>query len=760
MNQWNLLPDAFTSIHVFEIRPVDPLEAHPHAVLGLRLAILSRSLSACNIPAVYLTARPSYSESPIECNLVLAFDLWNNLDEAQLPPWSQCNGWFWNPSTLYSGGISDHFSRALTLYYYYHFLSSNLVYFSSFLLFPGFALRPDPFIFQPVAVRIRGAVRIRIIQQSGLQAVICPRSPPPIGSFLLIPPHEQAFSITEIDTSTISVKSLTQDILTIPITTKYVWLTGRSSLLQSVFAVAPAAPEPVAIEPPRPAPSLCGFSGLDFFSFTEREIEEWLNVQTAPEPERPPELPEGEAFLECSELEAAQILVEEIRDPALRRRISDAAFFSLQVFPLNCIVHPASFFQRCIGVGDRSVAPLCAVSAVDSAPLGVPRLVVSVQEKADTVAADQAVAKCLAGAAQSISGRKDVWYVGFFADGLGCAEGLLANYTAQFAHFYAHFGFGAAKRFPMRDGRGFVGFPAGQLEAGIADFFAKLRATQFRCLRLVAFVVGERSLELQNGVPAVFSFLRLATLRAAADAEIQSRAFLVYSAVRQPNVALREPLPGMLRLRCQPPFLLSRENRIAMHIAWDFGTDKSVWIDDAGSIFHVEPNFKLERAKKVFDEIRAEWKASVTFCVLADGLDARQVAECRQNLPAGVPLFAVFPAPAVQGTFERQGIEDYVVFAEPELVGDGGEWEDPIALCYVLSREHPTYKAAIYAGGGRDDLNRFVTAMSQLSWLSVRPGCELRTAGLPPHINALIGQIGAPTSTVTRFDFLPDLDEF
>lgn len=79
----------------------------------------------------------------------------------------------------------------------------------------------------------------------------------------------------------------------------------------------------------------------------------------------------------------------------------------------------------------------------------------------------------------------------------------------------------------------------------------------------------------------------------------------------------------------------------------------------------------------------------------------------------------------------------------------------PSATCYVLSKYQPPYMTSIYRGGSRDQLLNYVTKMSHLSWLSVKPGDEKRTISYPPHICALLRKNDCSCLTISRFEFLP-----
>ena len=83
----------------------------------------------------------------------------------------------------------------------------------------------------------------------------------------------------------------------------------------------------------------------------------------------------------------------------------------------------------------------------------------------------------------------------------------------------------------------------------------------------------------------------------------------------------------------------------------------------------------------------------------------------------------------------------------------------PSATCYVMSKFQPPYMASIYRRGGNQQLLEYVTKMSHLSWLSVKPGDEKRTISYPPHICALLRKNNCTCLTISRFEFLPSQEK-
>ncbi|KAK8888056.1 hypothetical protein M9Y10_039116 [Tritrichomonas musculus] len=83
----------------------------------------------------------------------------------------------------------------------------------------------------------------------------------------------------------------------------------------------------------------------------------------------------------------------------------------------------------------------------------------------------------------------------------------------------------------------------------------------------------------------------------------------------------------------------------------------------------------------------------------------------------------------------------------------------PSVTCYVMSKYQPPYMVSIYRNGNDQQLLKYVTKVSHLSWLSVKPGDEKRTISYPPHICALLRKNDCRCLTISRFEFLPSQEK-
>jgi hypothetical protein len=190
-------------------------------------------------------------------------------------------------------------------------------------------------------------------------------------------------------------------------------------------------------------------------------------------------------------------------------------------------------------------------------------------------------------------------------------------------------------------------------------------------------------------------------------------------------------------------------------------------MDDIGSVLHVLPRTNLDVVARLLNDFTmflTTCDTRVTFAVLGEGISSELFAAIERRfgqLLKQTSIFAVAPAPAVQVIFKDKFDDDVVVTAAFEQVAEG-TFMQPLATCVVASQSQPPYTCSLYYSAQRGEpeglLIEYVTNMSHLSWLSVKPGSEKRTISYPPHICALLRKNHGETLVVSRFEFLPSTE--
>ena len=148
-----------------------------------------------------------------------------------------------------------------------------------------------------------------------------------------------------------------------------------------------------------------------------------------------------------------------------------------------------------------------------------------------------------------------------------------------------------------------------------------------------------------------------------------------------------------------------------------------------------------------------------TLSILAEGLSASFLEEFKSKLDQDILLFSVYPASTVQILFDEDFDDDVIIEDVQQIAfSEQEKYLEPISSVYIASKYHPSYKASVYHGS-KEDLIEYVKTMSNLSWLSVKPGQEKRTISYPPHICALLRKNGCDTTVLSKFEFLPTTEQ-
>jgi hypothetical protein len=197
------------------------------------------------------------------------------------------------------------------------------------------------------------------------------------------------------------------------------------------------------------------------------------------------------------------------------------------------------------------------------------------------------------------------------------------------------------------------------------------------------------------------------------------------------------------------------------------------WTDDIGSILQFWPETPLPKLAQLMNDVVSllhKTDIEFTVSVFAEGISKELREECERefaSLSGRVTLLAVAPAPTVQVLFPVAFEDDSVIFADAEQFRqsfDKQDYEKPLATCYVVPQTLPAYAVSLYVSGREEEepekvIMDYVTAVSNLSWLSVKPGSEKRTISYPPHMVALMRKMSLPTIFISRYEFLPSVEK-
>jgi hypothetical protein len=302
----------------------------------------------------------------------------------------------------------------------------------------------------------------------------------------------------------------------------------------------------------------------------------------------------------------------------------------------------------------------------------------------------------------------------------------------------------------------------------VDEFFRSQPETQFRESPLLCFIIAPRTYDPAFDPPALITWIAPQTVTAATHTDLRTIAFVLYSRIRifTPPATECDLFYGF---RYQPPFLLRRSGDVMrIHIAWDPLTHMTAWIDDIGSVLAVRPGVEIVNLRRIVSELKdqfADIDIEVTLSVLGEGITEEQFGFLENRVSVEnerMSVYAISPAPAVQVCFGQEFEDDALLIEKREQIWEG-EFRQPLATGFVISKKKPAWMCSLYESESRESpptvLFDFVKEMSSLSWLSVKPGAEKRTVSYPPHIAALLSQNGTDTRIVGRFEFLPSSED-
>ncbi|KAK8877837.1 hypothetical protein M9Y10_004600 [Tritrichomonas musculus] len=562
------------------------------------------------------------------------------------------------------------------------------------------------------------------------------------------------------------------------------------------------------------------FKPVDFHDYTPEDIESFLDELFSDSEKSSTDNCniQNKMIIEYPEFTIGQIISQMISDSSkkeeIKRCIRNGDLPSTRVNLTMAVSTFLSFFRFDFGFAD--VKPpfhaqnLMTCSSCRYEKLGIPSVLVNFQGKLKSIPANTVIDQWEEERIQPISGPKSAHFVVFSLSSI--LPSSVKTFFSQFCNTYNMLNFGALSPLQRDEPFHFLSFE--EMPFAIESFFSKNSQTQFQQYPVLSFIVAPPIYNSDFMPHSIISYVRPESILSASEEEMKTLAFVVYSRIRTFN-----PCPfGMIDIgnhetsilffgfRYEPPFLLPRQNEnleknqfmndigqsitnsilsdsndgekkkdgsMTIHIAWDEATKMSSWIDDTGSILHVLPNTDFKKMNRLINDaclLLSGIEIKFTLSILAEGITNELFKEINDTFGKAMnnfSLFAVSPAPTVQVLFEEQFEDDAVIFAPAEQFLEscnGSDYMKPQSTCYVVAHTLPAYSISLYSNPvwnwkpANDFVFEYAKQMSHLSWLSVKPGSEMRTISYPPHICALLRKTGACVKRVSRYEFLPSLE--
>lgn len=780
--EWNLDQREFQIIEIIQIQLIQGQTDLSDSNEKLRLLVLSHQIAQFGIPAFFLESSPSYVKENFSMNpVVMVFDFADSLKNFQIPPFFNLTTFTINFETTFTSEISDHIQRALMLLYYYKHYDHSPLYHTSFLLFPSTDIWYDPFLVQFIPVRIQGRLRFRTLVLNELKIQIDCKSSIKPQSIVLISPFEHPFFV--IDSNDIQITAQYVD--------KTIHTFSKSEIRVSrVLKPSPSlfcAFQDIGTIKSNSTTSSESFSQIyetgSNFVLSEEELRDFFNEKI--ESKYKKELEEMQ--IESSEFKDSPatidvILTEQIMDSKFRKQVSNT-LKPLCLFPSKkqdvtlSITQYDTYYEKNYGLSKMSVESvpksIYSKASIPSIKIEIPNVIVAQKGQIFEISAKNVIKSWIPDMLRPISGPKNAHYK-VYADSI-----LSENHTKQFLseliHEYSLLGFGKldaySKEYP------FCFSNPEEIKGHISTFIGENKLLEFNKYPTIIFIFVDKEYRksIQPNMHTIFIDPHYVN-----DSNIEyfkELSFHVYSQIRIfsdiPSIEVVDiiktfnpknfiPTDIFFGFRYQPPFLLQRmqANTLIIRVFWDPISTETVWTDDAGSTLHVVKMKNLSAITSAFDDLLKVFndiKLILSIGIVADCISPR-IIDSVKNM-SNINLYTITATPYVQVYRSSKFKEDSIIFTNYEqtsTIPDGNV--KPLLSCFVVSKRFPSYQLSLYFTSNSnqmDTLKSIATNLSNLSWLSVKPGSEKRTVGYPPGLNLLFQKMPANSHAVNLFEFLP-----
>ncbi|EAX92157.1 hypothetical protein TVAG_383300 [Trichomonas vaginalis G3] len=787
--QWNLSQNELAEVEIIQICITDEyLDDNPLAN-QMRLLILSHSLAIRKYFAIFRDKCPTYSKYPTDSSTVLIFREKSNQPVEDIPDWCEIKQWIWTPRLLFTNEIITDFQYAITLKQFYDFRDLDVLYFTSFIMFNQGNAIQDNILYQTVPILRNNKICFRSQVQGNIQAIIdAPISILKIPNkqiYVLMPPFQNPFLVSEINGKIINLISINKETTEVDSSkVRLVKLTAPPIVMHKYFDYPPSAHDPKTQFHSSVQHSknkiFCEFHTEEHINFTEADINEFFNSNPGEDTDTREYMsidfpsPTMDSFIDFQE-----------PNPEYREKIAETLGY--YCFPPSVkhettlpVASFLSFFRFDFGFGSPTPPTFSKIITPPSTPfeyerLGIPNLLVNHNGFKDTVPADQVITQWESQIYMPISGPKSGHFVVFCDKARGLSKENLESFMSMFCHQYNQLNFGNISEYPKCDPYFFT-TGAGMVDI-IDKFFQSENVSEFQTVPILSFIFGVPIYDPKFVPRSILTYIRTGTVASANEEELKTLAFVVYSRIRTMSsapygmyhITTRESATLFFGFRYQPPFLLPHDDTkpAYIHIAWDPKTHLIAWIDCIGSILQVQPVDNIETIiSRIIDvsQLLSSHPIKFTLTILAENLQNQLLNEVKVKMSNfQIAVFSCFTSPQIQINIPDYIKDDIIVFAPPEtqftLENDIAE---PLSSCFVISSTLPPYQLSVYQCFDdlpKVSLKKFATSMSMLSWLSVKPHCELRTVSSPPHICALLRKNNNLTDLISRYEFLPMVEK-
>lgn len=760
--EWNLSNsgEIREPIHILYVCEADE---HPHSKeIDTKLLIFSRILAMQGFASIYIHDPPS--DVP-KRNIpgILIFNIDNK--SIELPDWLQSIPYEWNFERDLQYNYLPLLQRALTLKLYFEKTDLKCYYFTSFIITPKSKAWPIPAVYKIYPLYKGNKIVIR--ETCELNPSLCIEYPriPPIGSFILVPPHEFPYKIISTRDKIIKLKSpLKDDIISIDVTTtKFILISDPPKSLNMFYITeekAESNDDPRIFRPPHMSTE----SMEAFYNAVRNKNKSSSEGKSSDE--KIPKIPFHEQIL--SQITNDDNVMSKIRFSFnncydLPRTVEETnlQYQGTTVYTLNASPH---IFCQSVAPSDieDKLTPFKGRDA------NQPYAIVNSAGSNTQKPMSDLISRWQPDGYSPVFGPKDGSYVVFYEKGIPVDS--IITFFDQLTHQYSYFGFGKMTLFTQRPGLKEVS--EGKALSAALEFYKKDSLVFNREHHVFVYLITKTQESTKLGSDFGYVNFTEHTIMNSTEEDIMMYAFELYAALRSLQDSLKgripmiEPRDFFFGFRYQPPFVLSRvDNSISIHIAFNPKNYDSVWVDDTGSAMTrimIQNNSQLIKNMRMINNQCAENGIPVEFffTFVAESVQSETVdmiiKDIRESDDPGLydrtSIFSVYPAPFVQATNITSDV--WVSEGHPEIMNPTNDMKTPLSSVIVISRMQ-SYQVSVFSDNKRS-LDKFVQQLCSLSWLTTKPNFSQRTTSLPPHVLKIMMEVDTEISAFTRFIFSPD----
>lgn len=759
--KWNFEDLYLREIDILIITILNEYKEEIKNISIIQLQILTHLMCIKGNYATFKEKIPIYLNIKSDESCIIVFDLHGKSSDFNIPKWANVEKILWNEKFHMFREIMLDIQSAFNLVLYYQNIHLNPIYFLSYLIFTKSNSFLDDVLFQIIPVFKNGKIFFRYCCVDKLNLLFnFILSDSDIGSFVLVPPHDRCFKVSDVEGNKITLVGFNKKVLYCDINKiNIIKIASTSNILLNFFAYECFFEESF-IECFQNS-FIKNIKEKTFFSFVGTDTGDFFHEGTSPT------RTENKCFVDFNEISTEHMLneleeSEEIVD-SLKK-----TFGKINLFPY---MHKNVLFnyKQCFSIFNigfslgKTRAPvfvdkLINYKSVEYVSLYVPSVIIKNNGKDLDVSANQVMDRWLDDSYSPYNGPKNVYYVVLINENADISKSLVEFFMLDVSDRFSSYGFGNLNPSYMVN------------PFAIISLYKKPDIDSLIPQNHIAFMIGDLYSNLNNNNNLKRIFLSETTIKKYSMSDVCLIAFIAYSIVPS-SVYLSDSyrvdklfLSLLKNSNYSPPFILSSSDNETVHIVWCNKNNFLSVIDSVGSFLITIVIDSLDEILNIVNAVKLSLKiTNVTFTLIGDPMTRKLLNDIKNILlkvnSIRFSIFYLIVTSYIQ-LINSATPNDIVVFSDVEIPFERpNDFEDPLESCFVISMKLNAYQACVYFSQDepKEVLLKYIKDMSDLSWLSVNPYFKDRMYSLPPHILPSFFYEDCDIDSLYRIEWLPSM---